>query len=99
MLKEWRTIQLFLTKNGIAEVELETFNQKKIRCSCKTSKPWAKCSHIKYVREQMKKSIDGNSYSISVPEDVDDDEAMDAIGDPYSFREFVIKHGKVLVID
>ena len=98
-IEEWRTIQLFVASDGVAEVELETFNQKKVRCSCGTYASRKKCKHTKFVRKSMSKSSDGVTYSISVPEDVDDDEAMAAISDPKAFREFVIKHGKVIHLD
>jgi hypothetical protein len=38
------------------------------------------------------------AYSIKVPDDVDDDEAFEALEDPELFRSFIVKYGKVLVI-
>jgi len=98
-IEEWRTIQLFIAADGVAEVELETFNQKKVRCSCNTYSSRKKCRHTKFVKKAMSKSVDGVTYSISVPEDVDDEEAMLAISNAKDFRDFVIKHGTVIHLD
>jgi hypothetical protein len=38
-------------------------------------------------------------YSIQIPLDIDETEAIAAIDDPDQFRNFVIKYGKVEVID
>jgi hypothetical protein len=93
---EWRTIQLFLDEDGISEVELDYNNRKKIRCNCKDFSGLAKCKHVKFVRLELDKN--NGAYSIKVPDDVDDDEAFEALEDPASFRSFIIKYGKILVI-
>lgn len=96
MEAEWRTIQLFLEEYGVVETEMDYHNRKKIRCNCKDFTSLAKCKHVKFVRIELEKN--NGAYSIKVPDDVDDEEAFDALEDPQLFRTFIIKYGKVLVI-
>jgi hypothetical protein len=92
----WRTVQLFISLDGVAEVEVDAENHEKIRCSCKNFVATARCRHSKYVKNRMN---DGNGhYEVQVPEDVDDDEAINAMADPIKWRSFVIKHGEVEVL-
>jgi hypothetical protein len=93
----WRTVQMFLEEDGVAEVEVDQDNNSKVRCSCPTFSKSARCKHVKYVREQM--STNQGHYSIQIPLDIDETEAIAAIDDPDEFRNFVIKYGKVEVID
>jgi hypothetical protein len=93
----WRTVQMFLEDTGVAEVEVDQKNKSKIRCSCPAFFKSARCKHVKYVREQM--STNHGHYSIQIPLDVDETEAIAAIDNPEEFRNFVIKYGKVEVID
>lgn len=99
MSKEWRTVQVFLSEKGVHEVEIDVTNKIKIRCNCSSYKKFFPCAHANYVRNNLVDGEDGLSYSISVPVDVDDEEAFKALENPEKFREFVLKHGKVLVID
>jgi hypothetical protein len=94
---EWRTVQMFLSPDGVFEVEIDADNSKKVRCSCPTFQRSARCQHAKHVKKYMSEN-DGH-YSISIPETVEDEEAFEAMADPKLFREFVLKHGKVEVID
>jgi hypothetical protein len=92
----WRTVQLFLTEDYIAEVEVHSAT-KEIRCNCPVSKKRKSCSHIKYVKAEMKNS-DGN-YTIKIPTHVDEDLVEMALEDAEMFRQFIIDYGKVEVID
>ena len=93
----WRTVQLFLEDDGVAEVEIDQDNKSKIRCSCPAFFKAARCKHVKYVREQM--STNQGHYSIQIPLDIDETEAIAAINNAEEFRNFVVKYGKVEVID
>lgn len=99
MADDWRTVQVFLSEKGIHEVELNTAKSLRIRCNCASFKRFFPCVHAKYVKEQITKSPDGISYSVSIPDVLDDDESLYALDDPKLFREFILKYGKVLVID
>jgi hypothetical protein len=93
----WRTVQLFLEDYGVAEVEVDQDNANKVRCTCPTFQKTAKCKHAKHIKQQMSQN-DGH-YSIYIPVNVDEHEAFQAMKSPELFREFVIKYGKVQVLD
>jgi hypothetical protein len=96
---DWRTVQVFLSEKGVYEVEISVSGKVKVRCNCPSFKRLFPCVHANYVRKDIDKSPDGLSYSVSIPADVDDDESLDALNDPMKFREFVLRHGKVIVLD
>lgn len=95
---DWRTVQMFLdeTTFGVFEVQIDSENSRKVRCDCPTFKSSARCKHAKFVRNTMANN-DGN-YAIHIPEEISDEEAMEAMADPEAFREFIIKYGTVEVI-
>ena len=97
MEAEWRTIQLFLEDYGVVETEMDYYNRKKIRCNCKDFSSVAKCKHVTFVRVELDKNH--GAYSIKVPDHVDDDVAYDALENPEAFRSFIIKYGKILVLE
>lgn len=99
MASEWRTVQFFVSDKGVHEVKLETSKKIKVKCDCPSFKKLSPCVHATYVRKNIVKIGDDRTYSISIPEEVDDDEAMIALSDPDLFREFVVRHGRVLSID
>lgn len=99
MAAGWRTVQFFVSAKGIHEVEIDTSNKVRVRCSCRAFKKFAPCVHANYVRKNINNSDEGPVYSVSVPDDVTDEEAYEAIRDTKKFREFILKHGKVLSID
>lgn len=94
---DWRTVQLFLETDGVVEVQIDAENNQKIRCTCSSFNNATRCKHAKFVKKQM--DANDGFYSIHIPEDVDDDAAFIAMSTPESFRDFIIKYGKVEVID
>jgi hypothetical protein len=94
---DWRTVQLFLDDSGVSEVEIDAEDATNVKCSCKSFYKSSRCKHTKYVRNEIE-SNDGN-YAIKVPVDIDDDEALEAMSSSETFRDFIIKYGKVEVID
>jgi len=96
MSADWRTVQLFLTDTGVAEVEVDSNNPAMVRCNCKGVSVANRCAHTKHVKKIMDDN-DGN-YTISVPDSIDEEEAFVAMADSAAFRAFVIKYGKVEVI-
>lgn len=99
MTATWRTVQFFVSAKGIHEVQIETSNAVRVRCDCRAFKKLLPCVHANYVRSNINKTDDGPVYSVSVPEEVSDEEAIEAIGDTQKFRQFILKYGKVLSID
>ena len=94
---DWRTVQLFLDDSGVSEVEIDAEDSTNVKCNCKVFFRSSRCKHTKYVRNEIENN-DGN-YAIKVPVDIDDDEALEAMSSSETFREFIIKYGKVEVID
>lgn len=94
---EWRTVQLFLDSEGVSEVQIDHENHSKLRCDCLSFNNSARCKHVKHVREEMKKNQ--GHYSIEVNEDVPDEEAVLAMLNAETFRQFVIHHAKVKVLE
>jgi hypothetical protein len=94
---DWRTVQLFLGSDGVSEVQIDSDNSSKIRCSCNAFSKTSRCKHSKFVRNQIGNN-DGH-YAIQVPVDISDEYAMMAMSSAESFREFILKYGKVEVID
>ena len=94
---DWRTVQLFLGDEGVSEVQIDSENSTKVRCSCNAFSKSARCKHARFVKNQIGNN-DGH-YSIHVPLDISDEYAFTAMSSADAFREFIIKYGKVEVID
>lgn len=96
MESEWRTVQIFLDEEmtGVFEVQVSNTNSKKLSCSCNTYANSSKCRHIRYVKNAM----DNNSghYAIQIPATATED-ARD-ISTAEEWRNFVVKHAKVIVL-
>jgi hypothetical protein len=93
---EWLTVQLFIGDEGVSEVEIDSDNHNKVRCSCKTFNNFAKCKHSRYVKERISNN-DGH-YSVYIPENVADETAVVAMTNPILWRDFILKHGQVEVL-
>lgn len=94
---DWRTVQLFLTKDSIAEVEVNSANSREVRCNCKSYQSFGRCNHVKYVKKHMQEN--NGHYTISIPQEIDEDLAEMAMGDSEMFRQFIIDYAKVEVLD
>lgn len=94
---KWRTVQFFMSLEGIAEVEVDADNPQKVRCSCSNFGNSGRCKHSKFIKKQMDEN-DGH-YNIQIPANVSDEEAIAAMGDTAAFRNFIMKYAKVEVID
>lgn len=96
LTSDWRMVQVFLGDEGVYEVEVDSVNKSAIRCTCKTFKSRPRCEHTRHVKRVMENN-DGH-YTVSIPEIVDEQEALLAMGDADLFRKFIIKYGKVEVL-
>lgn len=95
---EWRTVQMFLSEEGVHEVSVDELNPLKVRCDCKFFVQHGRCNHARHVKDVMAKNH-GN-FTVKVPlDDLSDEELTDALADTELFRDLVIKYGKVEVID
>jgi hypothetical protein len=93
---EWRTIQFFLDKETYiaSEVSVDAMNPKKVKCSCIKFSKFAKCKHVLFIKEKIKEN--GGVFNLSIPEEVSDETAHDALRDSDLFRELVLKYGKII---
>jgi hypothetical protein len=93
---EWRTVQMFLGDEGVSEVSVDSEDPTKIRCSCTVFQKNARCKHSKFMRDKFQTRQE--AVQIKIPDNVSDEELEQAFKDTQSFRDFVIKYGKVLVL-
>ena len=94
-VKEWRTVQLFLSPSGIFEVEVNT-DTRDIKCNCPNFDKRRTCAHEKFV-DSKAKSNDG-IYPVRISSKASPEEVQDAEESPEAFRSFILKYGKVEVI-
>jgi hypothetical protein len=88
---EWRTIQFFLSEEGVSEVSADIMNPSKVRCSCTKFVKSAKCKHVDFIKARMSSS--GGAYVLRVPPNVTEEEEEAAFESTDAFRNFVIKYG------
>lgn len=93
----WRTVQLFLTKDYVAEVEINVRDNQNIRCNCLGFSRLKRCNHIKFVKSTMMNNA--GHYTVHIPHEVDEELAEMAMEDAELFRQFIIDYGKVEVVD
>ncbi len=92
----WRTVQMFLGDEGVSEVCIDAENARNVKCSCPSFNKFSKCKHVNFVSNKITEN-DGH-YGVQIPENIDDDIAFAALSDEESFRDFVIKYGKIEVL-
>ena len=92
-MSDWFTIQMFLLDDGVCEVLGHTDDYRKMRCTCSSYTPIGKCKHVKFSRKKMEETE--GVLHLTIPPSVTDDEADSIMRTSESFREFVIKYGKV----
>lgn len=97
MAIDWRTVQVFLSSKGVCEVEADSTDYAKMRCTCPSFKLSKRCKHTKFVKQKIKDN--GGSYSIVIPTDLADEELEEAMQTSESFRDLVIHHAKVEVLE
>jgi hypothetical protein len=94
---DWRTIQIFLSDDFVCEVQVDTDNHKKMRCSCPIFSRVGRCKHVRFV----KNAAENNSghYSIMVTgDDATEEAVIEASKDSKKFRDFIIKHAVIEVL-
>jgi hypothetical protein len=97
-MEDTRLVQIFLSQAntpgpGIYEVSLT--GDKKFICTCPGYNGRSTCKHTKFVEARVKNNNGTYPLEISTrSKDEDTDRAMES---PESFREFIIKYGKIEV--
>jgi hypothetical protein len=96
-MADWRTVQVFLSPRQptVYEVELNLDNAD-ARCSCPTYRARTACRHTKAVKTRMRDA--GGHYPIMLHENAETSDLSDSLDDPKTFREFVVRFGKVEVL-
>lgn len=93
---EWRTVQMFLSEDGVAEVQIDAENSSKVRCSCPAFQKSAKCKHQRRVKQLISEG-DGH-YTVLIPEEIPEDIALIAMSTPETMRDFIINYARVEVL-
>ena len=93
---DWRTVQLFLEEDGVHEVQLDLEDNRNMRCTCKRFKTFKRCKHTNWVEDSIE--LSGGHFSVQIDSEVPQEEAEYAFDSAESFRNFVLKYGKVEVI-
>lgn len=97
MEDDWRTIQFFLGPKGVSEIEVNAGNKSYMRCTCKIFSNEGNCSHITFMKNQIKRQ--NGSLTVILPEDVPNDEIFQAQTNSKAFRQLILKYGIVEVIE
>lgn len=93
---DWRTVQLFLSDDGVHEVQLDIQDNRNIKCTCKRFKTFKKCKHTNWIENEIVEA--GGHFSIQIDVEVPEEVADSAFDDAETFRDFVLKYGKVEVL-
>jgi hypothetical protein len=93
MEADWRTIQFFLSEEGVFEVEADSVNWRIMRCSCPKFTFSSRCSHVAKVKKELRTN-DG-TWSLKVPDEVEEEEILGMGDTAESFRDFILRYGKI----
>jgi len=94
-----RTVQIFLseTSSAIGVFEVMYTTEKTFKCNCPTFESMAKCQHTRFVERKVKSN--NGRYPLEISSDVTSEDVMEASKTAESFRMFLIKHGKIEVLN
>jgi len=95
-MAEWRSLQFFLSDDGVHEVQANPDNYKQLKCDCHVYKSGKRCAHVRYVRDQI--TSKNGSYSITIPEHISDEDIQRASESADSFRNLLIHNARIEVI-
>lgn len=93
---DWRTVQIFLSEDGVHEVQLDVDDNRNQKCTCVRFSKFKRCKHTKWVENAIMEM--GGHFSVQIGSEIDLDEAEEAFESPEHFRQFILKHGRVEVI-
>lgn len=98
-MTDFRLIQVFLSsKAGISGpgiFEVSGDEEQNFVCTCPGYKVKKTCRHVRFVKEKIK--INHGVYPLEVSPEVPESEIKKALASSESFREFLLKHGKIEV--
>lgn len=96
---EYRTVQIFLSDDGVHDVQVSTEDSEKIRCTCPRFILSKRCAHVKFVKTEMDKNEGHYVIPIDEEDAPSEEEVMEAIKDPKTFRDFLIRYAEIEVVD
>jgi hypothetical protein len=91
-LDDWKTIQFFLSLNGVCEVQVST--DKDMRCTCNGYSARRKCKHVNWCKISVKNDI----FPINISDAAPDEDIQEANSSPVAFRELLLRYGKIVVL-
>lgn len=96
IMEDSRLLQLFLSNGsslGIYEVSIA--KDKSLSCTCPGYAARNACKHINFVKSRSKRN--GGLYPLTYSERCKEEDLRKSLESPESFREFIIKFGKIEV--
>lgn len=98
-MTDYRLIQVFLSsKAGISGpgiFEVSGDKEQNFVCTCPGYKVKKICRHVRFVKDKIK--LNNGMYPLEVNPDVPEAEIKKALSSSETFREFMLKHGKIEV--
>lgn len=96
---DFKIVQIFLpSRIGTSpEIYEVSSNEKEFRCTCPSYNSRKACKHLSFVKARIEAS-GGGTYPLEVSYKATVEEAKQAQRSPESFREFIIKYGRVEVL-
>lgn len=90
---EWKTIQFFVSLNGISEVQIS--NNNNMRCTCEGFKIRKKCKHVVFC---LNETNDDFVYPIKIAEATPQEYIDRAKTSAEEFRNLLLKYGRILAL-
>jgi len=97
-MASWRTVQFFIYHYGVCEVQVDVDERDGLRCTCPMYANKSRCPHSKWVRMRM--AANSGHYPLQLAnKNFDENKILEAVKDPLTFRDFVLHHTRIEVID
>jgi hypothetical protein len=97
-MARWRTVQFFIYHYGVCEVQLDVDEKDGMRCTCPMFDSKSRCNHSKWVRMRM--NINQGHYPLQLTsKNMDENVLLNAVKNPDLFRDLVLHHTRIEVID
>ena len=94
-MDEMKLVQVFLGNSGYGIFEVSVDKQQNYYCTCPGFKGRGTCKHTKFVAARIKGN--NGTYPLEISEKVTKEEAEEAAKSNKTFREFILKFGKIEV--
>jgi len=95
MTNDWQTTQIFLSDNGVFEVEVSASSYR-LRCGCNGYSTRLSCKHTRFVKQRM--NANNGVYPTEISNRASKVDSLIASKDPKAFRELLVHYGKIEVV-